>query len=1084
MTRILRPPMDNALLPDGSKLGGWWHEDEATGRMVCDLCPRECHLKPGDRGFCFVRENRDGQMVLSTYGRSTGFCIDPIEKKPLNHFYPGTSVLSFGTAGCNLGCKFCQNHDISKSREVARLSETAAPDAIARAASRLGCRSVAFTYNDPVIWAEYAIDTAKACHVQGIKTVAVTAGYISEAARESFFGQFDAANVDLKGFTEAFYYELTLAHLQPVLDTLVWLRRETDVWFEITNLVIPRANDSDDEFRQMCAWILDSLGDDVPVHFTAFHPDFRMLDRERTPPETLLRARTLAQAVGLKYVYVGNVDDERHQSTYCGQCGEVVIERNWYELGAYHLRGNRCKHCDSVVPGFFDFDPGDWGRRRLPVRIAEFSAPSSKSELTVVSCETSQSNPTPLESKSKVSDSSSTVEITKDRSAIDSIQLSDVQRDAIHYATSELLTAAVEGRSPQFKAPTFAAAADHSVLGAYVSVKRQGRLRACCGFLGQSVPLSQALGTAAARSALEDPRFPKLSASELPSIDLETWLLFGMQPMQATGTDRISEVTIGRHGLRISRGNSAGLLLPGVAVDAGFDSETFLQHVCLKAGLPPTAWKDDDVQLFTFEGISIAGRLHDDVAVSLSKIDASLLTDQEMQQLTRTCRSNIRAVMTGAMPSYYVTDCSDGMVAGAAIGFRVPGLASDTMVSKLSLRPGLPMQSTLYSLAEATARTLTSAGVTASALDEMQPSVTILFDTAMHGTLAAPDLAGVSSDHRALLIAQGNRSAWRFDPRLPALALLQRVADDADIRRANEAQVYSLRVQTSDAPVAVAHRPRPIVGTEIRPPAVAGTFYPADPKLLNEEVSRCFAEAQGDVKPKAYSAAMIPHAGLVYSGRIAADVLRRIEIPKKVIVIGPKHTTLGVDWAVAPHRVWSLPGLEVAADPQLARELVDAIDGLELDATAHQREHSIEVELPLLARLAPDAQVAGIAIGPANYDDCRRLASGLAQLLEKHAEPVLLVVSTDMNHFATDAENRRLDEMALLAIEELDPRKLYDTVRENHISMCGVLPCVIAMLTLESLGRLNRCDRVAYATSADVSGDTSRVVGYAGMLFS
>src|SRR5215208_453866 len=253
--------------------GRWYHMLD-DGRMQCDLCPRDCRLQEGQRGACFVRQNVGDEMVLTTFGRSTGFCIDPIEKKPLNHFYPGTSVLSFGTAGCNLGCKFCQNWDISKSREVERLSEVATPEAIAEAARRHGCRSVAFTYNDPVVWAEYAIETARACHAVGVKTVAVTAGYITTQARGPFYEHMDAANVDLKGFTEDFYRRITYSHLQPVLDTLEWLKKETSVWFEITNLVIPQANDAMDDIRRMCGWILEHCGDLVPVHFTAFHPDF------------------------------------------------------------------------------------------------------------------------------------------------------------------------------------------------------------------------------------------------------------------------------------------------------------------------------------------------------------------------------------------------------------------------------------------------------------------------------------------------------------------------------------------------------------------------------------------------------------------------------------------------------------------------------------------------------------------------------------------------------------------------------------------------------------------------------------------
>src|SRR6266571_4652371 len=279
MSRIVTLPPERGPLADGARVGCWCHDDaDDPERIVCDLCPRDCHLRPGDRGFCFVRENRDGQMVLSTYGKSTGFCIDPIEKKPLNQFYPGTSVFSFGTAGCNLACKFCQNWDISKSREMDTLMDQASPETIAQTAKARGCQSVAFTYNDPVIFAEYAMDTADACHELGIQAVAVTAGYIGTEARREFYAKMDAANVDLKGFTDEFYVKLCGARLQPVLDTLVYLKHETDVWFEITTLLIPGKNDSDSEIDAECRWIATELGPDVPLHFTAFHPDYKMTD--------------------------------------------------------------------------------------------------------------------------------------------------------------------------------------------------------------------------------------------------------------------------------------------------------------------------------------------------------------------------------------------------------------------------------------------------------------------------------------------------------------------------------------------------------------------------------------------------------------------------------------------------------------------------------------------------------------------------------------------------------------------------------------------------------------------------------------
>jgi pyruvate formate lyase activating enzyme len=361
-----------STLPDGHARGRWQHA-LPDGRIQCDLCPRYCRLHEGQRAFCFIRERVGDAIHLTSYGKATGFCIDPIEKKPLNHFHPGSSVLSFGTAGCNLGCKFCQNWDISKAREVERLSDRASPDQLAEAAIRAGARSVAFTYNDPVIFAEYAIDAARACRERGVKSVAVTAGYITAEARKDFFEVMDAANVDLKAFTPEFYRKLCYAEIEPVLETLRYLKHETDVWFEVTTLLIPGKNDAPDEIDRLCDWFLRELGPDVPLHFSAFHPDFRMLDVERTPAETCLRAREQARHHGIHHVYSGNIHDKSGQSTYCAGCGAVVIERDWYELGAYRLKDDRCAACGTALPGRFareGLERGSWGRRRLRVAIA------------------------------------------------------------------------------------------------------------------------------------------------------------------------------------------------------------------------------------------------------------------------------------------------------------------------------------------------------------------------------------------------------------------------------------------------------------------------------------------------------------------------------------------------------------------------------------------------------------------------------------------------------------------------------------------------------------------------------------------
>ncbi|MBU0499788.1 MAG: AmmeMemoRadiSam system radical SAM enzyme [Gammaproteobacteria bacterium] len=350
----------------------YWHALD-DGRIECDLCPRHCRIREGQRGLCFVRGNQGGKLVLTTYGRSSGYVIDPIEKKPLNHFLPGTPILSFGTAGCNLSCKFCQNWDISKSRQMDTLMDRAAPDTIARAAEALGCRSVAYTYNDPVIFHEYAIDVARACRERGIKSVAVTAGYVEPEPRAEFYRWMDAANVDLKGFTDAFYHRLCGGHLQPVLDTLVYLKKETAVWIETTTLLIPGENDSDEELEAMTRWVVKELGPDVPMHFSAFHPDWKMLDTPATRPATLTRARAIALRSGVRYAYVGNVHNPTADSTYCHGCGELLIGRDWYRLTAWNLTTDaRCPRCGTACDGVFEAQPGNWGARYQRVRLADF----------------------------------------------------------------------------------------------------------------------------------------------------------------------------------------------------------------------------------------------------------------------------------------------------------------------------------------------------------------------------------------------------------------------------------------------------------------------------------------------------------------------------------------------------------------------------------------------------------------------------------------------------------------------------------------------------------------------------------------
>ncbi len=355
----------------------WWHtiEGEPPTRIQCDLCPRDCKLHEGQRGACFVRGMYQGKMVLTTYGRSSGFCIDPIEKKPLYNFYPGSSVFSFGTAGCNLACKFCQNWDISKSREMDTLMDSASPAAIAAAAQQHASKSVAFTYNDPVIFAEYAMDTADACHALGIQTVAVTAGYMHHTAAREFYAKMDAANIDLKSFSDAFYVKQCGGKLQPVLDILAYVHHDTDCWLEITTLLIPGHNDSDTELKALAAWIARELGPDVPLHFSAFHADYKMLDAASTSLATLTNARRIALDTGLHYVYTGNVHDKEGDTTFCPCCHKPIIVRDWYEILDYQLDASgHCQHCGHAIAGRFGPYGKPFGARRIAVRMTASSS--------------------------------------------------------------------------------------------------------------------------------------------------------------------------------------------------------------------------------------------------------------------------------------------------------------------------------------------------------------------------------------------------------------------------------------------------------------------------------------------------------------------------------------------------------------------------------------------------------------------------------------------------------------------------------------------------------------------------------------
>jgi AmmeMemoRadiSam system protein B/AmmeMemoRadiSam system protein A len=652
--------------------------------------------------------------------------------------------------------------------------------------------------------------------------------------------------------------------------------------------------------------------------------------------------------------------------------------------------------------------------------------------------------------------------------------LSDQQKAAVHRAGCELIAAAVGATKDAPSDPSMAGAADVPVMGVFVTLKRQGRLRGCCGCLGQRTTVFDAITQSAPTTALNDPRLPPVSASELPHLDLDVSLLHNFQTLPCGKKERVNRIEIGRHGLHIAQGYSRGLLLPVVALALGVDARGFLEQVCVKAGISASAWKSPDTEITTFEAEVIEGPFRAD---AVEQEPPRVHYSQDLLNVwSANCRERILAVIAGGTVGALHLPNGDVVMPGAGVEATIPG-RQPLRYASFEIRPNRFVQDMIGELIDCAARDLggDSRQITTDAQQRLSVELTVLDDIAMHGTLAAVDLRGIDPSRRGVIVRDRGNVSWRYDPLQTSEELVGEVA----AKRPPSAELFSARVATTHAPAM--HESEEANSIDVRSPAIAGTFYPGEPEELKTLVDELLA--QDDVEAAAWSAALVPHAGLVYSGRIAAATLRRIAMPKTVIVIGPKHHPGGANWAVAPHDVWSIPGAIVPADRELAQQLARSIPRLELDALPHRYEHSVEIELPLIDRLAPGTRVVGMVVGPTEYDDCRRFADGLAKVLQANPQPILPLISSDLNHFAEDGENRRRDKLVLDAIKSLDARSLFENVRRHRMSMCGMAPAVIVMEALRRLGRLSRCHQVAYATSGDVSGDRSRVVGYAGLLF-
>ncbi len=482
----------------------------------------------------------------------------------------------------------------------------------------------------------------------------------------------------------------------------------------------------------------------------------------------------------------------------------------------------------------------------------------------------------------------------------------------------------------------------------------------------------------------------------------------------------------------------------------------------------------------TFEGYAIHGKLAGAVAVVPEEATPGGPTCEEVDGLAEFCRENLVAMLYGATPSYYLPGAYDAGVHGAVISVHVPGHEEAIDCSHFSLRPEVPLQATLVDMCRAAAEALRSAGFREEQLARLTCGLTVLWAPAMHGSTLEPDLAGVDPRRCALLVTERAKWALAYDPQQPVDALLGEAVERARVSAGAKAAIYSLAAASNEARLVTASAAPPS-SPEVRPAAVAGRFYPGNRAEMDRMLDEMIPSAPSE--RRAWAAALVPHAGWAYSGRLAAATLCRAEIPSRVLVVCPKHRPEGESWAVAPYGAWAVPGAEVRGDPELAQQLADRVSGLKLDAEAHRLEHAIEVQLPILARLAPECRVVGIAIHGGDLGQLERFAEELAGVVRSLPERPLLVISSDMNHFADDEETRRLDRLALDAVESLDPARLYRTVREHRISMCGVLPAVLVLQTLHQLGAIHRCEPVQYATSAETSGDLKRVVGYAGMLF-
>lgn len=653
------------------------------------------------------------------------------------------------------------------------------------------------------------------------------------------------------------------------------------------------------------------------------------------------------------------------------------------------------------------------------------------------------------------------------------------QKQAILRAAGRKVAMTICRFENQIESEELLGAGEARVYGSFVSLKRFRQLRACCGCMGDSMLLTEALDQAAYRAAVDDIRFAPIENHEINELEMDVWVLFSPEVIGASGEDRKNFVEIGKHGLLVVQGEHRGLLLPGVATELNLNPVTFLEHTCQKASLPKDAWKQENTMIFRFQGNVFHAKVKDMIPEEIAQqilVPPKGPTRGELAKLADHCYRNICKQFSGMTPDVYLPGGFDGSINGACLRVRLDKISADC--AQIYLSNPQPLQATLLGLSQNASLAMRQNNLAPANLQKT--ALCVFWDAVNVGNAETAEISELDTRNSGILAIRFGKWILGYAPGKKPEAILDDVLKNSNFEKDESTQIFTVRVACTDIAFMTSTVQKPMVKNEARKPAVAGRFYPSNPKEL--EVLRDSLFTKEMVEKKPYAGALVPHAGWTYSGKLTAQTLEQIEFANRILVFAPKHHALGVDWAVCPTPRWNLPDRQMEGDLNMSRALVEAVPHFQLDSLAHEREHSIEVILPFLSKLVPGAHVVGAVMqgGDRHLAEC---AKQCAEWISSLPQRPTILASSDMNHYANLENTLRIDQPVIEAMQALDPEGMLEIVRGNHVSMCGVLPCAFMMLTLRELGLLNRCVNVGHTTSAANGGDEKRVVGYCGMLF-